>query len=252
MNSLLKKFIIFVAVMAIVATGGYFARKAFKRSNERRLVQDARSYIEKKEWRNAQLCLQRSLQINPLGVESFRLNLLPVVVYTGFGDKESVKKTLALHVQNFLVKPYHDDAIYTEIAKAAENPWRLQHFEEEKTFCQMMGFTIESLHQMLESLRTALEVAKPQLQKWAEMQAGQPILDELASLSTKAEEIGAWGVVACLKVLTEKATLLCWPCYAREHLFTSATHSVISDTMFRPYEPYGDMSGATATTPWIK
>lgn len=73
MNSLLKKFIIFVAVMAIVATGGYFARKAFKRSNERRLVQDARSYIEKKEWRNAQLCLQRSLQINPLGVESFRL-----------------------------------------------------------------------------------------------------------------------------------------------------------------------------------
>ncbi len=138
------------------------------------------------------------------------LHLLPVVVYTGFGDKDSVKKTLALHVQNFLVKPYHDDAIYTEIAKAAVNPWRLQHFEEEKTFCQMMGFTIDSLHKKLESLRTALEVARPQLKKWAVMQAGQPALDELASLSASAEEIGAWGVVACLKELNEKALAASW------------------------------------------
>ncbi len=139
------------------------------------------------------------------------LNLLPVVVYTGFGDKDSVKKTLALKVQNFLVKPYHDDAIYTEIAKAAENPWRLQHFEEEKSFCQMMGFMIENLHQMLESLRTSLELIKPELKKWAEMQAGQPILDALEALSAKAEEVGAWGVVACLKVLHEKALAASWP-----------------------------------------
>jgi len=138
------------------------------------------------------------------------LNLLPVVVYTAYGDRDSVKNSLALHVQNFLVKPYHDDAIYTEIAKAGENPWRLQHFEEEKTFCQMMGFTIEGLHQMLESLRTALDVAKPQLKKWAVMQSGQPILDELAIHSARAEELGAWGVVACLKVLNGKALAANW------------------------------------------
>ena len=139
------------------------------------------------------------------------LNLLPVVVYTGYGDKDSVKKTLALHVQNFLVKPYHDDAIYTEIAKAAENPWRLQHFEEEKSFCQMMGFTVEGLHRMLESLRTAIEVAKPDIKKWAEMQAAQPVLDAFEALSAKAEEVGAWGAVACLKALNEKALAGSWP-----------------------------------------
>ena len=141
------------------------------------------------------------------------LNLLPVVVYTGHGDKDSVKKTLALHVQNFLIKPYHDDAIYTEIAKAAVNPWRPQHFEEERTFCQMMGFTVEALHQMFESLRTALEMAKPQLKKWAEIQAAQPALDELASLSAKAEEVGAWGAVACLKELNEKALAANWSAF---------------------------------------
>lgn len=138
------------------------------------------------------------------------LNLLPVVVYTGYGDKDSVKKTLALHVQNCLIKPYHDDAIYTEIAKAAVNPWRQQHFEEEKTFCQMMGFTVVALRQMLDSLRTAMEVAKPQFKKWAEIQAAQPALDELASLSAKAEEVGAWGAVACLKELNEKALAGSW------------------------------------------
>ena len=139
------------------------------------------------------------------------LKLLPVVVYTAFGDKETVKKTLALRVQNFLVKPYHDDAIFTEIAKAGENPWRLQHFEEEKSFCQMMGFTIDALHKLLDGLRTDLEVAKPQFQKWAEIQAAQPILDELAKFSTRAEEMGAWGAVACLKELNEKTVAGSWP-----------------------------------------
>ena len=73
MNSLLKKFLIFLVVMTLVGAGGYFGRKAYKRSNERKLVQDARSYVEKKDWRNAQLCLQRALQSNPLSVEASRL-----------------------------------------------------------------------------------------------------------------------------------------------------------------------------------
>ncbi len=139
------------------------------------------------------------------------LNLLPVVVYTAYGDKDTVKKTLDLHVQNFLVKPYHDDAIFTEIAKATENPWRLQHFEEEKTFCQMMGFTIAGLHKMLESLRTALGGAQVSFKKSAGIQAAQPIIDELESLSAQAEEVGAWGVVACLKILNDKAQFINWP-----------------------------------------
>ena len=53
------------------------------------------------------------------------LKLLPVVVYSAHGDRESVKNVLNLHVQNYLIKPYHDDSIFTEITKAGANPWRL-------------------------------------------------------------------------------------------------------------------------------
>ncbi len=139
------------------------------------------------------------------------LKLLPVVVYTAQGDREIVKRVLDLKAQNFLIKPYHDEAIFSEITKALVNPWRQQHFEEEKTFCQMMGFTPDSLHKMLEDLRTVLAVARSPLQRWAGMQAIQPACDELAILSTKAEEAGAWGVVECLKILDEKAKGGNWP-----------------------------------------
>ena len=127
------------------------------------------------------------------------LKLLPVLVYTARGDRETVKRVLDLRAQNFLIKPYHDNAIFAEIAKAVVNPWRQQHFEEEKSFCQMMGLTPDALHKMLEDLRTTLLVARAPLQKWAGMMATQPACDEVSILSTKAEEAGAWGVVEYLK-----------------------------------------------------
>jgi CheY-like chemotaxis protein/HD-like signal output (HDOD) protein len=139
------------------------------------------------------------------------LKLLPVVVYTGKGDRETVKRVLGLHVQNFLIKPYHDDSIFVEITKAAVNPWRQQHFEEEKSFCQMMGLTPEALHKLLEALSAALTVAQTTLKKWAAMRAIQLASDELAILTAKAEEAGAWGVVEYLKQLTENAREANWP-----------------------------------------
>ena len=138
------------------------------------------------------------------------LKLLPVVVYTGSGDRDSVKRVLALGVQNFLIKPYQDNVVFAEIAKAVVNPWRQQHFEEEKSFCKMMGFTPEGLHTALDNLRTALAAARAPLKKWQELKNVQPAVDELAILSTKAEEAGAWGVVASLAVLTENAQADNW------------------------------------------
>jgi CheY-like chemotaxis protein/HD-like signal output (HDOD) protein len=138
------------------------------------------------------------------------LKLLPVLVYTAKGDRETVKRVLDLRAQNFLIKPYHDDVIFSEIAKAVVNPWRQQHFEEEKSFCKMMGFTPDVLHKMLDDLRTTLPVARTPLQKWAGMRATQPACDEITILSTKAEEAGAWGVVEYLKQLTENAQSSKW------------------------------------------
>jgi tetratricopeptide (TPR) repeat protein len=73
MNSLIKKFVIFAAVMALVAAAAWFGRKAFKRSEEHRFIAQANQYIAKKDWRNAQLCLQRVLQINPISMAAGRL-----------------------------------------------------------------------------------------------------------------------------------------------------------------------------------
>src|SRR5579872_6673853 len=70
MNSFLKKTLIFVFVMAAVAGAGWFGRKVYKKATERRLLAEAHQYLEKKDLRNANLCLQRVLQINPFNPEA--------------------------------------------------------------------------------------------------------------------------------------------------------------------------------------
>ncbi len=133
------------------------------------------------------------------------LKVLPVVIYTEHGDRDTVKRGLGLHVQNFLIKPYRDDVIYAEIAKAVSNPWRHTHFEEEKSFCKMMGYEPAELHKMLERLRDALEGARTTLLKWREIPGALPVGEQLAVLTAEAEAAGAWGAVECLGNLRQKA-----------------------------------------------
>lgn len=70
MHSLAKKALLFVLVMAAVAVAGGFGRKAYKKHGEHRLVAQAAQYLEKKDLRNAGLCLQRALQINPMSLKA--------------------------------------------------------------------------------------------------------------------------------------------------------------------------------------
>jgi Flp pilus assembly protein TadD len=70
MNSLVKKMLVFLMVMAVVGVAGWFARKAYKHHTEHREVARATEYLDKKDVRNAALCLQRALQINPMSVEA--------------------------------------------------------------------------------------------------------------------------------------------------------------------------------------
>jgi len=133
------------------------------------------------------------------------LKLLPVIVYTGHASREIVKRGLELHVQNFLIKPYHDDNLYAEVAKALSHPWRNRHFEEENSFCKLMGYQPAELKRMLDQLRSELELARPALRKAAELQAAPSAAVMLAPLATQAEAAGAWGVVDCLKDLDNSA-----------------------------------------------
>src|SRR5882724_780233 len=70
MTSFARKTLIFVAVMAVVAGAGWFGRRAYKTTVERRLVTQARDYLAKKDFHNTALCVQRALQLNPLSASA--------------------------------------------------------------------------------------------------------------------------------------------------------------------------------------
>jgi len=73
MNSLGRKILVFAVVMAVVAGAGWFGRKAYKRLTERRLIAQANQYLEKKDFKNAVLCVQRAIQLNPVSGKAGRV-----------------------------------------------------------------------------------------------------------------------------------------------------------------------------------
>ncbi len=123
------------------------------------------------------------------------LQAMPVVIYTAAGDRDSVRRAMELKVQNFLVKPYHDEPILAEVRKALVAAWRNTHFEEEKSFCTLMGYTPETLHRELARLQDAVEAVLPVLQAHLANRAVAAIMANLGALSAQAEAVGAWGVV---------------------------------------------------------
>jgi CheY-like chemotaxis protein len=133
------------------------------------------------------------------------LKLLPVVVYTEHGDRNAVRSAVELRVQNFLVKPYHDDDIFAEIDKAETNPWCNRFFEEEKSFCKLMGYTPEEVHRMLADLRHAVLAAVVPLGQAAAQEDAKGITDSITALLEQAETAGAWGVVDCLNLMATHA-----------------------------------------------
>lgn len=139
------------------------------------------------------------------------LKLLPVVIYTATTSREVVNRAMALKVQNFLVKPYHDECIFAEITKGLSNPWRLQHFEEQNSFCRMMGLTPPELHRMLDQLRTAVATTGTAMAAAVRPRDSQGLLRQLVELSSHAETAGAWGLVECIAQLRAKAENAAWP-----------------------------------------
>ena len=150
-------------------------------------------------------------------LENFRsdplLKLMPVVIYTGAADRAAVKKAMELKVQNFLIKPYVDHHILAEVAKVVANPWRNQHFEEEKSFCTMMGYTPVELHKLLDELKTALALARVFLLELAALQKILGIPERLDQLASLAEAAGAWGVVEVVGALREKSEQRNWQAF---------------------------------------
>lgn len=123
------------------------------------------------------------------------LKNLPIVVYTGIGDHAVVKKALSLGIQNYLIKPYQDSAIYAEITKVVTNPWRNLSFEEERSFCTQFGYSQPELKRLRQNLEQALAAFKELLNRCNEAEGRALIPAKLAELSAAAEASGVWCVV---------------------------------------------------------
>lgn len=138
------------------------------------------------------------------------LKSLPIVVYAAKVDRDTVKHCVGLGVQNLLIKPYAEDAVFAEIAKVEANPWLARCFEEEKSFCRLMGMTPTELHRALDGLRAELLIARPLLAAAAEQQQGAAIAELVGPLREQAESVGAWGTVECLGAVAEHASAGDW------------------------------------------
>jgi predicted Zn-dependent protease len=88
----MRKITIFAVVMATVALGGWVGRKAYKRATERRLLAQARAYMEKQDLRHCVLCLQRTLQVNPLSAPAAEL-------MADFAESQGVAASLSWRIR---------------------------------------------------------------------------------------------------------------------------------------------------------
>jgi hypothetical protein len=73
MTGLFKKLVIFGLAMVLVAAVGWFGRKAYRATVEHRLIAQAALFSKTNDFRNAELCLRRALQVNPLSVPAISM-----------------------------------------------------------------------------------------------------------------------------------------------------------------------------------
>jgi HD-like signal output (HDOD) protein len=116
-----------------------------------------------------------------------------------------VKRALGLRVQNYLVKPYSDQAIYSEIAKTKLNPWRNLHFEEPRSFCAQLGLTPDALIKMRKQVMAAYEEAAKVYPLWATERDNEEVFTRINALAADAEAAGVWAGVDFLYELRSQA-----------------------------------------------
>jgi tetratricopeptide (TPR) repeat protein len=69
MNPFTRKTLIFVAVILAIGCAGFLGRRIYQKATVHRLATQAAQYMQKQDLRNASLCLEQALQINPFNVQ---------------------------------------------------------------------------------------------------------------------------------------------------------------------------------------
>jgi CheY-like chemotaxis protein len=120
------------------------------------------------------------------------LKTLPVLVYTSVTGRENVKEVLSLRVQNYLIKPYSDEKVFTEIRRAHEWDWIRGHFEDPQNFCRRTGLSADAWRMLLENMREDLRTLLPELRKSVEIRSVEGCRERIGRLSASAESCGFW------------------------------------------------------------
>lgn len=151
----------------------------------------------------------------------FFLRDLPILVYANKGDREEVKEALSIGLQNFLYKPYEDEALFQEIAKATNRPWYDEGFEEvdlddhseKKTpsdILQELNGKLETFNASLGKIRTALATKIESFTAETPEDQIKSLMQDLKGYSKQAEDAGAYRIYDCLESLHAKARTGSW------------------------------------------
>lgn len=184
---------------------------------------------------------------------------LPLVVYTIDTEAKQVRKALSLRVQNYLVKPYNDQMIYAEIAKAMLNPWRNLHFEETRSFCAQMNLTIDALNKMRRQVMMAFDDAVNTFPPWSVTRENTEVFARLDALANDAEAAGVWAGVDYLRELRAQAELGNWGVfkncaeyldYASRLIFCQLNPSYVPEVL-KPAEERDEAKQAAERTRWL-
>lgn len=138
------------------------------------------------------------------------LRFLPVVIYAQKADRSQVKRALDLRVQNFRMKPFVDDEVFAELEKAEVNPWRARHFEEERSFCRLMGLTPDQVHRMLTEVGNAVRQLHVSLDHPFQDHDDPRVHELVHPIVEQAEAAGAWCVVEVLNQIREQVEEQRW------------------------------------------
>jgi CheY-like chemotaxis protein len=122
--------------------------------------------------------------------KDFIFRTLPVLIYTGSSDRNSVLKYLQLGVQKILVKPYNALQIEDELRRAVQFDWRGMAFEPPTRVCQRLNISEDDYYKSL--IRGASDVREhvPPLNKYVGSKDLRMFDEHLSALQSIALNLG--------------------------------------------------------------
>ena len=123
--------------------------------------------------------------------KDFIFRNLPILIYTGSSDRNSVLRFLQLGVQKILVKPYNASHIEEEIKRAVQFDWRGMVFEPPARVCQRLNIGEDEYYKSL--MRGAVDVKEhvPAMNKLVGTKDLRVFDEHLSALQSLALNLGA-------------------------------------------------------------